>query len=64
MDEDQLYQHVINRFSPDELCEILDITTEQFADKFYDEIMENPRVRSALGLEDVDDDSYGYEPQD
>lgn len=58
MDEDQLYQHVINRFSPDELCEILDITTEQFADKFYDEIMENPRVRSALGLEPDDEDNY------
>lgn len=57
MDEDTLYQHVINRFTPDELCEILDITTEQFAGKFYDEIMESVSVRSALGLE-------GYEPED
>jgi len=57
MDEDELYQHVIQRFSPDELCEILDITTEQFADKFYDEIMESASVRSALGLD-------GYESED
>jgi hypothetical protein len=50
MDETELYNHVISRFTPDELCEILDISTEQFADKFYDEIMESPAVRSALGL--------------
>lgn len=52
MDEELLYNHVINRFTPDELCEILDISTEDFVDKFYDEIMGDPRVRSALGIED------------
>lgn len=55
MDETELYNHVIVRFSPDELCEILDISTEQFADKFYDEIMESAAVRSALGLEELGD---------
>ena len=51
MDETELYNHVIDRFSPDELCEILDISTKDFVDKFYDEIMGDERVRSALGLE-------------
>lgn len=54
MDETELYNHVIARFTPDELCEILDITIENFADKFYDEIMESKAVRSALGLDDED----------
>lgn len=58
MDEDILYQFVINRFSPDELCEILDLTTEQFAGKFYDEIMDNEDIRAICG------DSYGYESED
>lgn len=54
MDETELYNHVIDRFSPDELCEILDISTKDFVDKFYDEIMADSRVRSALGLDDED----------
>lgn len=53
--EDLLYQHVIARFTPDELCEILDISTEDFVDKFYDEIMDDPRVREILGIPDDDD---------
>lgn len=52
MDEEELYRHVIDRFTPDELCEILDISTTDFVDKFYDEIMGDERVRSALGLDD------------
>lgn len=51
MDEDILYQHVINRFTPDELCEILDISTEDFVDRFYEEIMRDERVREILGLD-------------
>ena len=62
MDEDELYNHVIDRFTPDELCEILDISSKDFVDRFYDEVMGDPRVRSALGLEDSDD--YGHEPED
>lgn len=54
MDETELYNHVIARFTPDELCEILDISTEMFADRFYDEIMESPAIRSALGLDDLE----------
>lgn len=50
MDEDTLYQHVINRFTPDELCEILDVSTADFVDRFYEEIMEDERVREILGL--------------
>lgn len=55
--EDLLYQHVIARFTPDELCEILDISTEDFVDKFYDEIMDDPRVREILGIPDDDEGS-------
>ena len=47
---------VIDRFTPDELCEILDIGTAEFADKFYDEIVSDPRIREACGC--------GYEPED
>ena len=50
MDEDILYQHVIDRFSPDELCEILDLSTKDFVDKFYEEIINDPRVQDLLGL--------------
>lgn len=57
MDEDILYQHVIDRFSPDELCEILDISTKDFVDRFYDEIISDTRVRELLGVE-------GYESED
>lgn len=57
MDEDELLKHVIDRFTPDELCEILDISTTDFVDKFHDEIMEDPRVREALGL---DEDYQGH----
>lgn len=55
MDIDELIKAVIDRFSPDELCELLDLTTEQMTDKFYDEILDNEKVREALGLE-------GHEP--
>lgn len=54
MDEEELYRHVIDRFTPDELCEILDISTTDFVDRFYEEILCDPRVRSALGLDDID----------
>lgn len=57
MDEDLLYQHVINRFTPDELCEILDLDIKEFVDKFYDEIISHPDVRDLLGVD-------GHEPED
>lgn len=50
----EMMKHVIDRFTPDELCEILDISTTDFVEKFYDEILEDPRVREALGY--IDDD--------
>ena len=52
MELDELLKHVIDRFTPDELCEILDISTTDFVDKFYDEIVGDPRVREALGIDD------------
>jgi hypothetical protein len=55
MDEDELMKAVIDRFSPDELCEILDISTTDFVNKFYDEIIDDPRVREVLG---IDEDDY------
>jgi hypothetical protein len=52
MDVDELIKAVIDRFSPDELCELLDLTTADMADKFYDEIIDNEKVRDALGLDE------------
>ena len=49
-----MMKHVIDRFSPDELCEILDISSTDFVEKFRDEILEDPRVREALGLDDYE----------
>ena len=54
MDIDELIKAIIDRFSPDELCELLDLTTEQMTDKFYDEIIDNEKVREALGLDEAD----------
>jgi hypothetical protein len=55
IDEDEeMMKHVIDRFTPDELCEIMDINTKDFCDKFYDEILDDPRVREALGYESED----------
>lgn len=55
MDPDELISHIIDRFSPDELCEILGTTTADFVDKFYDEVMESTALRAELGLDDVDE---------
>lgn len=52
MDVDELIKAVIDRFSPDELCELLNLTTADMADKFYDEIIDNERVHDALGLDE------------
>jgi len=52
MDIDTLIAAVIDRFSPDELCEIMKISTADMADKFYDEILENEDIRIALGLDE------------
>jgi hypothetical protein len=57
MDEDDLIKMVIDRFTPDELCELLDISTTDFVNKFYDEIIDDPRVREALG---IDEDFEGH----
>lgn len=54
MEPDELLKIVIDRFSPDELCELLGLTTADMADKFYDEILDNERVRDALGLDEDD----------
>lgn len=55
MNEDELIQHIIDRFSPDELCDLLNITTTDFVDKFYDEVLESTAIRTELGFEDVDE---------
>lgn len=52
MEPDELIKHVIDRFSPDELCEIMKISTADMADKFYDEILEDENIRIALGLDE------------
>lgn len=57
MDEDTLIQHVINRFSADELCELLGLEPEDIVEKFYDEILSNSNIREAIGLD-------GYESED
>lgn len=62
MDEDTLIKAVIDRFTPDELCEILDISTTDFVDKFYHEILGDPRVIEALGLDPDEDSTIGLEP--
>ena len=56
MNEDELIAHIIDRFTPDELCEILGISTSDFVDKFYDEVLESEPLRVELGLDDVCDD--------
>jgi ribosome assembly protein YihI (activator of Der GTPase) len=55
MNEDELIQAIIDRFSPDELCEILDISTIDFVDKFYDEVLESETLRVELGIDDDDE---------
>lgn len=55
MNEDELIQAVIDRFTPDELCELLDISTTDFVDKFYDEILESETIRVELGFDDDPD---------
>lgn len=56
MEPDELIRAVIDRFTPDELCELLSLSTSDFTDKFYDEIMESETIRVELGI--IDDEGY------
>lgn len=51
MDEDEIIKTVIDRYSPDELCELLNLSTSDMVDKFYDEILDNEEIRFELGLD-------------
>ena len=60
MDVDELIKAVIDRFSPDELCDILGLTTEQMADKFYDEILNSEEIKDVLGLDEDEPDGLVF----
>lgn len=51
MDEDEIIKAVIDRYSPDELCELLNLTTTDMVERFYDEILDNEEIRYELGID-------------
>ena len=50
-DRDELYQRLIERFSPEELIDVLDIDTVDMVEAFYDQIFQFKlsKIMEALG---------------